>query len=592
MNDIQMKQQNLKQFKTIQEWVIWVGKTANPKLLNYQHDGKWYSFSSQEFLENVKYCTLALVELGVKKGECVGLVSQPSPFWTFVDAAIVCAGGITVPLFANIAEENFDFEIQQTETKKVFFYDKEPLAMIRHHAENFKVKINMDPYTDIEGTLSWNAFIERGRQYEKQHPQLWEQLLRQANPEDVVSIVYTSGSTGVPKGAMLTHASLISECHHDAFYFRQATDRYLSILPLAHIFGRTLNFIMLAWGVSIYYFTDLKSIGKACQEIHPTILVVVPRLLEKVYARMLHNVEHAGVLKRAIGTWAFELAREEDSLYKQLLHPLADKVVYSALREALGGSIRMVVTGGAAMNPDLQRFFMEIGVPIYEGWGMTEGCPGCVNRPGRNKVGTIGPPLPGVDIKISPEGEILMRGPILMKGYYKNPEATAKMIDEEGWLHTGDSGHIDEEGYVKLIGRLKEMFKTSTGEYVVPVPIEQEILKAPFIDWAMVIADKRKYAAVLLFPNLELLETMKKSLNAVSMTDEEFLNSPEIKHQMKQLLEKLNVNLNHWEQIRAYRFVPYTLSIEKGELTPSLKLRREIVQQKFANEIAAMYPGS
>ncbi len=426
------------QLRTVHQWIEHVGKTENPKLLNYFKDGKWHAFSSQEFYEEVKRCTFALLSLGVKKGDRIGLVAQPSPFWTIVDAAIICAGCVNVPLFANIAEENFDFEIHQTETRIVFFEGTEPLSMIRHHADYFTHKINMDPYTQIEGAIDWNEFLKSGDAYAEKNPDSWDEVLSSANPEDLVSIVYTSGSTGVPKGAMLTHSSLVSECHHEAFNFDPQNDRYLSILPLAHIFGRTLNFIILAWGVSIYYFTDLKAIGKACQEVHPSILVVVPRLMEKVYARMLHNVEHAGVLKRTIGHWAFDLAKqEEDSLYKQLLHPVADKVVYSALREALGGSIRMVVTGGAAMNPELQHFFMEIGVPIYEGWGMTEGCPGCVNRPGRNKVGTIGPPLPGVDIKISPQGEILMRGPILMKGYYKNPEATAEVLDSEGWLHTG-----------------------------------------------------------------------------------------------------------------------------------------------------------
>lgn len=581
-----------KKLTTMAQWVERVGNADNPKHLNYCHEGQWYAISSREFEENVKAATLAFLKLGVKRGSRIGLVSQPSPFWTIVDAAIICAGCVNVPLFANIAEENFDYEINQAEVRIVLFHGKEPLAMIRHHAEYFHTKINMDPFNHVEGVMDWEEFLNSGRVYEKTHPEAWNQLKQLAKPEDLASIVYTSGSTGVPKGAMLTQASLISMCHHDHFRFRKDEDRYLSILPLAHIFGRSLNYIVLAWGVSIYYFTDLKHLAKACQEIHPTVLVVVPRLLEKVYARMLYNVEHANILKRTIGSWAFELAhQEEDSLFKQLLHPIADRVVYSALREALGGSIRMVVTGGAAMNPELQHFFMEIGVPIYEGWGMTEGCPGCVNRPGANKVGTIGQPLPDVEAKISPEGEILIRGPILMTGYYKNPEATAQTLDKEGWLHTGDKGKMDEEGFVTLIGRIKEMFKTSTGEYVVPVPIEQELAKAPLIDWAMVIADKRKYASVLLFPNAELLETLKKQQNAENQSDEEFLNSQSVKAQVQSLIEKVNSELNNWEQIRAYRFVPYTLSIEKGELTPSMKLRREIVQHKFANYIESLYPG-
>lgn len=578
--------------RTIPGLLKQVASYSNPAAFNYYHNDKWHALSTEDFLRQVKNITLALKSFGLKKGGKVGIVSSPSPFWTIADCAIICAGGVTVPLFANISPENFEYEITQADLRIAFVTGEEPWEMINEHRKHFDLLINMDLHDEVDRGIPWNEVLEKGADYGKKYPALYEELLDSAKPDDLASIVYTSGSTGWPKGAELTQHNLVCMVHPEAYYWNAKTDRYLNVLPLAHIFGRTLNFILFGWGMSVYYFNDLKNLGPVCKEIQPTILVVVPRLLEKVYAKMVANVDRAGLFKRSIGHWAFDLAQKpESSWYKQLLHPIADKIVYKALRDALGGKIRVVITGGAAMNPELQRFFLEIGVPIYEGWGMTEGCPGCVNRPGRNKVGTIGPPLPGIDIKISHQGEILMRGPIVMRGYFKNPEATSFMLDEEGWLHTGDKGVIDEEGYVRIIGRLKEMFKTSTGEYVVPGPIEQEFCEAPFIEWALVVADKRKYASVLLFPALDVLPRLKKEQGAADMSDMEFLKSDFVTEQMNELLLTINNNLNHWEQIRAYRFVPHALTIEDGEITPSMKLRRKVIEEKFSEEIESMYPG-
>lgn len=580
--------------RTFPELLRQVAMYDNPKALNYYHEGVWHSLSTEEFLRQVRSVALALKSYGLKPGDMVGIVASPSPFWTIVDCAIICSGMVSVPLFANISVENFEFEIKQTELKTVFMEGEEPWKMIKQHKSYFERIINMDPHSHIEGVVDWETVLQDGKAFGRQHPGLYESMLAAAKPDDLASIVYTSGSTGTPKGAELTQLNLVCMDHPEAFYFNKETDRYLCVLPLAHIFGRVLNYILIAWGVSIYYFNDLKNFANACREIKPSILVVVPRLLEKVYAKMVNTIDHGGFLKRKIGQWAFGLAHETEknqSFFSQLFAPVADKLVFSALRNAMGGKVRIVITGGAAMNPDLQRFFMQIGVPIYEGWGMTEGCPGCVNRPGRNKIGAIGPPLPGVDIKISHEGEILMRGPIVMRGYYKNPEATKMFFDSEGWLKTGDKGVIDDEGFVHIVGRLKEMFKTSTGEYVVPGPIEQELVEAPFIDWAMVIADKRKFASCLLFPNMDMLKRLKKEHGSDEMSDIEFLDGPYIKEQMDALLNKINSHLNHWEQLRAYKFIPKILTIDGGEITPSLKLRRPVLMERYAKEIESMYPG-
>ncbi len=554
------------------------------------HKKQWRSLSTSEFLRQVKLATLAFVSLGLNRGESVGIISSPSTLWTILDFAIITAGGVTVPLFANIAEENFAFQIKQAKVRKAFLSGKDPWSMYAKHKSHFDQVFHLghDQHEHLE---NWDAFLKRGEAYEKEHPDLYEELLNRPDTHDLATIVYTSGSTGVPKGAELTHRNLVSMTYQEAFYWDGEKDIYLNLLPLAHIFGRTLNIIILTSGVPVYYLNELSRVGQVCQQLHPTILVVVPRLLEKVYAKMLTKVEHAGLLSRTVGLWAFELAStEEHSLIEQMLQPVADTAVYSSLREALGGSLRIVITGGAAMNPQLHQFFLQIGVPVYEGWGMTEGCPAITNRPNRNKVGTIGPPLPSIDVKISPQGEILVRGPVVMRGYHKNPKETALSLDEERWLHTGDKGSIDEDGYVKIVGRLKDMFKTSGGKYVVPTPIEQELCQAPLIDWAMVIANQRKFASCLLFPNFEILHSLKKEHGKSSMTDQEFLHSDFVGKEMKKVLDHINGKLNHWEQVREYRFVAHTLSIDAGELTPSMKICRGRVEKKFSKEINSMYP--
>lgn len=558
-------------------------------------EGKWHPLSTMEVLEQIKYLTLGLYSIGIKKGDTVGLMSLPSSRWTIVDFAVVIAGGVLVPLFPNISEENFLFEIYQTEPQIIFIDSEIPLPLMDKHRGLFKTVVELSlKNKEVSGNngelITYEQLLAKGRKLNQEQPDLYDQLEKQVREDDLAAIIYTSATTGVPKGVELTNKNLTQHLFYIPLEIKANHSLYLSILPLAHIFGHSLNMIALAWGAKIYYFNDIKNVGKACQEIHPTILVVVPRLLEKVYAKMQAAVHSAGFMKRHLGQWAFDLAnQEEDSLLKYLIHPIVDKIVYSHLREALGGRLEIVVSGGAPLNPHLNHFYQEIGVPIYEGWGLTEACPIAVNRVGANKLGTVGKPFEGMELKISPEGEVLVRGSLTMRGYYKNPEASAKALDEQGWLHTGDKGEIDKDGFLKLEGRVKEIYKTSTGEWVAPVPIEQMITQAPLIEMAMVIAEGRKFTSCLLFPNHEVLNSLKISHKATDLTDEEFLNSEFVKKEMDKLFEQINKHLNYWEQVRMYSFVPDAPSIETGELTPSMKLRREVIMKKYQHLIDAMY---
>jgi len=565
----------------------------SPHLLGYQIDSssEFETLSTDEVLSKIKFLTLGLKQLGVKKGDMIGILAGSSPMWVVADIAITLSRAVSVPLFANISHENYEFEMKQTEMKYLFVAGKEQWEMYEKHANLIEVAINLYDEEIKHNAHRMKEVLELGKALDEKDPGAFERMLEEVRPDDLASIVYTSGSTGVPKGVMLTHHNLVALAHVDPFLFDVENDLFLSILPLAHIFGRTVNYIVMAKGVSIYYLRDIKSVGAVCKELHPTMIVLVPRLLEKIYSKMVGKVQNAGFLKRTIGEWAFNLANNEDddSLYKHLLHPIAEKVVYKTLREALGGKLRIVLSGGAALNPHLYHFYLDIGLPLYEGWGMTEACPIGLNPIGKVKIGTVGPCFEGMEAKISPEGEILIKGPNKMIGYYKNPEGTKRAIDADGWLHTGDKGEIDADGYVTILGRMKELFKLSTGKFIAPVPIEQSLAKVPFVDMALAIVEGRSYVTCLLFPDLEVLDSLKAEQGKSDMSYEEFLKSDFIKEEMERLLKEINSHLSHWEEVRDYRFITVPPSIETGELTPTMKLRRDYVMNKYRDLIEDMY---
>lgn len=564
---------------------------ANPKAFNWRENNQWHSISSQEFVNSVKNLALGLHDLGLQRGEKVGILAYSSPQWAMADLAIMMAGGVSVPLFASISDENFLFEVKQTDIKLMFVGGEDQWATFRRHEKLFNKAISMDGSTSHSKSISLKDLMERGKQLNKLQPHLLYQLTEMIKPSDLAIIIYTSGSTGMPKGVELTQENICCVLHYDPYQWDRNQDCYLSVLPLEHVFGHSINLWMMLWGISIYYTNDYKNLGTISNEVKPTTIVVVPRLLEKVYARMVDKIHNAHGLKKILGKFAFKLAREEkNSIIKTLLKPLLDKLVYSKLRGALGGRLRVVICGGAALDPHLHHFFHEIGIPIYVGWGMTEACPVTVNIPSNNAIGTSGPLITPHKLRITSEGEILVQGPLVMRGYYLNPAETAKAIDSQKWLHTGDRGVIDKEGRLKILGRMKELYKTSTGEYVAPVPIEQAICRCPLIESAMVVADGRKFASCLLFPNHETLERLKSEHYPHELSKEAFLQSDFVRTEIDKLLESVNKHLNHWEQIHAYRFVLKPLTIQDGELTPSMKIRREAVAKKYSQLIDAMYP--
>ncbi|MFQ5729975.1 MAG: AMP-dependent synthetase/ligase, partial [Waddliaceae bacterium] len=324
----------------------------------------------------------------------------------------------------------------------------------------------------------------------------------------------------------------------------------------------------------------------------PSLMIVVPRVLEKMFDSMEFKIfNERNRLKRWLGTWAFSLAKNpsQSILKNYLLRPIADFLVYSKIRKTLGGRWRVILCGGAALDPELCQFYINIGIPVFEGWGLTEGSTTCTNIPGKTKVGTVGRPLPGIKIEIAENDEVLLGGPTVMKGYYRNPAATEEAIDGEGWLHTGDKGVIDEEGFLKIVGRVKEQFKLSTGEYLSPDHIEHMLCQHPLVDMSMVIGEKRKHASCLLFPDMVSLKREKKKQKVEDLSNEDFLQSPYVRQEMEQLLEKINSKVNSWEKLFKYRFILEVPTIERGELTPTLKLKRRVILEKFKDVIDAIY---
>jgi long-chain acyl-CoA synthetase len=562
---------------------------SNPNALNSLCKDQWQSLSSQQLLLEVHNIALGLITIGIRPGDFVAILAHPCIQWTVVDLAIMSIGAVTVPLFANSSGENFLYEVKQTGLKHLFISTEQINDLSHLQLELFDTTILLNSSSTSNDFLSYGELLSKGQALHTESPQLYLELQQAVQPNTLATIVYTSGSTGVPQGVEITHSALLANIEFDRFALNRHQDRFLSVLPLAHIFGRVFNLFMLYWGVSIYY-GHVSHIGVLCRTIHPTCMIVVPRLLEKIYSKMLWKIEHGGFLQRTLGLYAFQTAHEEnENFFKTMTYSIFDATIYSVLRDNLGGHLRLLISEGAALDPYLAHFFKHIGLPICEGWGLTEASTVAVNDPKDNKIGTVGKALPGVQVKRSLSGELLVKGGPVMRGYFKDPQATQNALDEEGWLHTGDQGEIDDEGFIKLSGRKNEIFKTSGGQMVAPIPIEQALCRSPLIDMALVVGKDRPFISCLLFPDFTIVHDLKANLHMEHLSNEEFLQNADFSVTMHSLLENINQHLNQWEKLRQYRFIMDPLTIQSGELTPSMKIRRDVVLNKYASLIDEIY---
>jgi long-chain acyl-CoA synthetase len=587
-----MRWQALNQFATLPDLLQYVlNAYSNSYAFNYREAGYWRHLSTEQFCGDVRRFCLGLIELGLKPGDTVGILAEPSPFWLVADLGTMIAGGISVPLFPNMSDEHLVFESKNSNLKYLVVIGEKQWKLVEKHAKLYHKVITKSVAARDRHAIDYAQLLEMGDEASEKDPTLFARLRDTVTADRTATIIHTSGSTGVPKGVVLTHKNFCAAVHStfERFPLDPVKDRALTCLPLAHIFERVVMYGYIGQGIAIYFCDDVKSVGPLLREVKPTAMTMVPRIVEKLYARIEQQVEVANALKKSFGRWAIKLAVSQPPTEKLWRMTIADAFVYKKLRGALGGQLKYLILGGAPLSQDLYRFLINIGIPLYIGYGLTETTAAVTaNYPGNRKMGSVGKPMPGVEVRLSGQKEILIRGAIVMKEYHRNPSATAEVIDKEGWFHSGDLGEIDADGYLSITGRIKELLKTSNGKYVSPVPIEQSLAASNLIDMAMIIAEGRQCVSCLLWPDLEFVRA-RKAESGTALNEEDYLKSGPLRHEVEALVARVNRNLDHWEKIRHWRMVLTPPSVESDELTPTMKLRRHIISAKYGNLIDEMY---
>lgn len=547
----------------------------------------WVSISMREFRERTASLAFGLEDLGIKAGETVGLIAPPSPDWIMIDLAIQIAGGVTVPIFKKISPESFEHEIEDSGIRYLFIGNPQETPFAERHASG-KVEIITFGYQGNHERF--DSLVSHGARAFREKPERLGELARRCEPEDLATILYTSGTTGLPKGVELSQRNITSQIDGALKRFPVETGpRVLSVLPLAHIFERTVMYYYLALKAEVFFVDDPKELSTYVKKVRPEVMTVVPRILEKVHEGMVEAANDKPPILRGIARLAVSRAESRESGSNTVVDRFLDLLVYRQFREALGGRFRFLICGSAKLDEPVARFTTNIGIPVYEGYGLTESSPViAANYPGHRKLGSVGLPWPEVEVKISDEKEILAKGPNIMQGYHNDPEATAATL-EDGWLHTGDLGWIDEDGYLHISGRKKNVLKKSTGEYVQPVPIEKALEKHRAVDTAVVFADARPYVVALLFPDVGKLEPVKKKLGAQDMSDEQFLQSALFHAHLQNHVDEVNRHSHHAERVERFRMLTEPASAEKGELTPTLKPRRNTILQKYQETVEELY---
>lgn len=570
-------------------------------LMLYKKEGQYVPISTEEFANRVKYISLGLRDLGLEAGDKLIILSENRPEWVITDIASLCLGGITVPIYTSLVPEQIKYIIDDSDAKIVVVSDQDQwqkIEAIKSELTKVTHYITFLPEAP-EGVLTFAQVLERGRKMDEQNPELFEKMALEVKPDDIASIVYTSGTTGPPKGVMLTHNNLISNVKTSASIIEFSDkDTVLSLCPLSHVMERMVTFTYLYKGCSIGYAESFEAAGQNLLEIRPHIMVNVPRVFEKIYSKVMDNVLSSSSLKRKIFFWALKVGKEcsRRKLLNQSIpgmlqfkRNLAHKLVFSKILARTGGRIRFFVSGAAPLSKDMAEFFHAIGLVILEGYGLTETSPViAVNTFENLKLGTVGKPIPGVEVKIAEDGEILTKGPNVMKGYYKK-EAETEEAFEEGWFHTGDIGHLDEEGFLVITDRKKDIIVTAGGKNVAPQPIENLLKTSPYIENVLTIGDRRKFISALVVPNFEKLEEYAKFNKIPYETNRDLIKNEKIQYFMEKEVDRATPSLASYEKIKKITLLDREFEIVKGEMTPTFKIKRNIVEEKYRDIIDAMY---
>ncbi len=561
-----------------------------------KENGDWIKYSISQYRDIVDNISYGFLALGVQPGDKIAQISSNRAEWNFVDMAILQVGAIHVPIYPTISESDYKYILNHAEVTYLFISGQDLLRKIDHILPEISKIKGIYTYKDHHEHKHLSELIDLGKQQADKGA--LEDRKMAISPADVATIIYTSGTTGNPKGVMLTHHNIISNfkvCAYIPPFGEEA--KAVSYLPLCHVYERMLNYLYHYLGFSIYYAENLGTITDNMKEVKPEILSTVPRLLEKIYDKLFATGHKLTGAKRWIFFWALHLAlryeqKGANGWFYELKRKLYDKLVYSKWRDALGGKHLLVVSGGAALQPRLARMFTCAGINVLEGYGLTETSPVIsVNDLTENgmKFGTVGKILQGVQVKIAGDGEILCKGPGVMKGYYKEPVMTSDAIDQDGWFHTGDLGRLEPEGHLKITGRKKELFKTSFGKYISPQPIEDTFKESLFIDQMVVIGENQKFAGALIVPDFIFLKSYCTVKEIPYTTNHEMINLPRIRKRFQTEINKYNKNLGDTEKIKSWELLDTEWTFESGEITPTLKLKRNAIANKFADQIAKLF---
>ena len=599
--------------------------------LNYKRDGAWHSMSAGEMLRHARWIALGLHSLGIRRGDRVALLSESRVEWVLADQGCIFAGAVGVPIYPTLTPPQVAYILKDSGARALFVSTPAKLTEIEialrecGNVENVVVfdadasgyasfqlaserayptrQPGMPAYPEAppEKThLSLAELETRGRELESQRPKLADELARAAKPEDLATIIYTSGTTGEPKGVMLTHANMVSNLLASSNHFEFGeNDSALSVLPLSHGFERQAMNMYLHHGMSVYFGESLDKIAVNLREVHPTVFVGVPRIYEKILAKAKERAAEKGRMNGLLFDWAIETAKRWARLalghrpipfWLSRRHEIADRLVFAKLREALGGRIRIFVSGAAPLSPDVALALAGAGLPIVQGYGLTETSPVITaGQLDENRVGAAGKPIPNVEVRIAPDGEIETRGPHVMLGYWNKPEETRTMFTEDGWFKTGDIGSFDADGFLSVTDRKKELFKTSGGKYISPQPIEQLIKSSRFVNQVVVIGSERRFPAALIVPEWDQLESYAKLKGFDLRTHEDFCHDPRIINLFERQIAARTQNLAQFEKIKRIALLEKELTVEGGELTPTLKVKRRVVNQKYRDVIDRIY---
>ncbi|KOY52312.1 AMP-dependent synthetase/ligase [Polaribacter dokdonensis] len=569
------------------------------KALNTKYDGKWESLSTQEYINKANQFSRGLLKLGINPNEKIAIISTTNRTeWNVCDIGVLQLGAQTVPIYPTISKEDYEYVLNHSEATYCFVSDVTIIEKLNKIKGNTKLK-EVYTFDDIKGEKSWNEVLELGKDQENQ-PEV-EARKKDVKPGDLATLIYTSGTTGRPKGVMLSHSNIVSNVltSEERVPLEKGKDKALSFLPVCHVFERMILYLYQLCGTEIYFAESLEKLTENAQEIKPNVMTAVPRLYEKIYDKIILKGEDLTGIKKKLFFWAVDLGLKYEPYgangwwYEKQLG-LARKLIFSKWQAALGGELKLMVSGSAALQPRLTRIFAAAEMPIMEGYGLTETSPvisvNFVEEAGERgfKVGTVGKVINRVEVKIAENGEILVKGPNVMQGYYKQPDKTAEVL-KDGYFHTGDKGELDNEGYLKITGRTKEMFKTSGGKYVIPPLLEGELKQSMLIEQVMVVGENEKMPAAIIQPNFEYLSDWAKNKGIAFSNNEELVANEKVIAKYQRTIDKCNDHFGKWERIKRFELTSDEWSIDGGHLTPTMKMKREIIKNIYKDLYDKIY---